>query len=201
MSKIKTGFGFGGCQGAFLKTLWIEKNIKYDGSQLRPLFAYETQGLLGTSIVAFRGACDVSWDHMKDLEDLRARSPIRGSDMLHFILEIFDSSLWGAVAFQRLMASVVAKVLCDLTEGKLVLVRDGDDLYTTDRKKLSISIANKNLNSVMIHFAVNISNEGTPIPTCSLNDFGVDPFQFSKEVLLKVSREYQETLEATQKVR
>lgn len=184
-----------------MKTLWLETSLKYDGSQLRPLYAYENHGILGTSALAFRGACDISFQEMKDLEDVREQSAIRGSDMIHFILEIFDSSLWGAVSFQRLTASIVAQTIRDLTHGKVLLTRRGDDLYTSDQKKLSISIASKSQVSVMIHFAVNVSNEGTPVPTCALKDFGIAPEVFARTVLAQIALEYQGTLEATQKVR
>lgn len=188
-------------KGAFLKTLWIEKTLDYDGSQLRPLFAYESFGILGSSAVAFRGACDISFAEMKDLEDVRDQSAIQGSDMIHFIVEIFDSSLWGAVAFQRLLASLVGDTIKDLSQGKWLLDRQGDDLYTLDRRKFSISIASKSYVSVMIHFAVNVSNEGTPVSTSCLKDFEIDPLHFAKVVLANLAREYQGTLEATQKVR
>ncbi len=183
-----------------MKTKWIETKLAYDGSQLRPLFAYENYGILGTSCLAFRGSCDISFSQMKDLEDVRDQSAIRGSDMIHFILEIFDSSLWGAVAFQRLIASIVGQSIRDLTSGKILLVRSGDDLYW-NLKKLSISIASRSGVSVMIHFAVNVVNEGTPVPTCALKDFGIDPEIFARTLLPQIALEFQGTLEATQKVR
>jgi hypothetical protein len=53
----------------------------------------------------------------------------------------------------------------------------------------------------MIHFALNITNEGTPVPTCSLEDLQIDPKNFAEKVLKAFSEEYVSITEATQKVR
>src|SRR5262245_5019830 len=128
-----------------IKTKWIEKRIDYDGGQLRSLWNYLEQGILGDSAVAFRGACDISFEKMVDGEDLLDKSVIRGSDMVHFIAEIFDSKLVTAVALQRLLASIVRdsiESLAPQTKGKWL--RDGDDLFidgaslSDGGKKLSI---------------------------------------------------------------
>lgn len=183
-----------------MKSLWLEQKLNYDGGQLKSLFAYENHGLLGDSIVAFRGDCKIHFDQMVDLEDVRDQSKIEGSDMVHFILEVFQDSLWGAVALQRLMASICGDVVAQLSAGKYLLRRDGDDLFWGE-KKFSISIASRSSVSCMIHFAVNVSNKGTPVPTCALIDFAIDPQVFARTVLAKVSHECQTIKEATQKVR
>jgi hypothetical protein len=51
------------------------------------------------------------------------------------------------------------------------LVRSGDDLYLGDRK-LSISIATSSPVSVMIHAALNIVSQGTPVKAAGLYDLG-----------------------------
>lgn len=183
-----------------MKTLFLDGKLDYDGSQLRPLFAYEDHGVLGNSCIAFRGACDISFAQMKDLEDLRDQSAIRGADMVHFILEIFDPSLWGAVAFQRLTAAIIQQGVLDLSAGKIQLRRQGDDLFWNE-KKFSISIASKSAVSVMIHFAVNVSNQNTPVPTCALEDFKIPAEVFARTMLAHLAFEFQSTIEATQKVR
>jgi hypothetical protein len=101
-----------------MKTHFIDKKIKYDGTQLRSLFAYLEYGVLGNSVVSFIGPCDVSFDHMVDGEDLLAQSPICGSEMLHFIAEIFDEKLSTAVSLQRLFASIVKDYIVAKTNGK-----------------------------------------------------------------------------------
>ena len=186
-----------------MKSLWITKIFPYDGTQLRPLFAYLSEGLLGDSIVSWRGPCQIDWVNMVDGEDLRAQSPIAGSDMVHFIVEKFDCSLFAAVGLQRLITAIALELIRDLAkEGSLALqvFRVGDDLFCGERK-LSISVATLSLRSALIHFALNVSNEGTPVPTLSLTDLGIDPEQFSRILLDRVVEEVHSVIEATCKVR
>lgn len=183
-----------------MKTLWIDQTIKYDGTQLKSLFAYLNHQILGNSIVAFSGACDVSFDHMVDGEDLLQRAEIRGSNMLHFIIEIFDEKLITGVLVQRLFASIVQAKVLEMSKGQFSLKRTGDDLYL-DGKKLSISIAAHSPQSILVHFAMNISNEGTPVPTCSLEDLKINSTEFAKELLKDFSEEFMNMQEATWKVK
>lgn len=180
---------------------WLGRIQPYDGTQLRSLFGYMETGLLGNSCVCFRGACEISFEHMVDGEDVRAESPIRGSDMLHFIAEFFHQNLFSAVAFQRIIADLARTAVDELSQGRIKLSRSGDDLYWETEKKFSISIASVSPVSQMIHFAVNISNEGTPVKTSSLQDFGIDPEAFGNLLLKKISDEFASILEATMKVK
>jgi hypothetical protein len=181
-----------------MKTLFIKDPLQYDGTQLRSLFAYLDHKVQGDSVVAFTGACDISFTHMVDGEDLLEKAEIRGSNMLHFIFEIFDRELVTGVFLQRLFASIVADEIFKTTGQKLA--REGDDLYWQERK-LSISIATRSPVSVMVHFAMNISNQGTPVPTCSLEDFGLNPKIFGETLLLQIAKEYESILVARVKVR
>lgn len=189
-----------------MKSKLITQKIKYDGSQLKPLFAYENFGLLGNSIVSWQGACDVTLDHMVDLEDKIVNAKICGNEMLHFIIEIFNDSLLSAVALQRLFASIVQ---IEIFKAVKILnpknfIRTGDDLYfiqNTKKFKLSISIASKSSVSIQIHFALNIVNEGTPVPTSSLSQFKIKPHVLSKSIMASFVSEFDTILEATQKVR
>lgn len=181
-----------------MKTLFINKNFAYDGTQLHSLFAYLNYSLMGNSIVSWIGPCNISFDHMVDGEDLLQQSPIRSDEMLHFIVEIFDESLFSGVLLQRLFASICMDEISQRTGEKFT--RDGDDIYWKD-KKLSISIASQSIRSIMIHFAINTTNEGTPVPTCALSDFGISPEEFSKVILDKFQKEFLSVKEATWKVR
>lgn len=186
-----------------MKKLWINDVFNYDGSQLSPLFAYLNFGLLGDSIVSWRGPCQIPWNHMIDGEDLRVQSPIEGSDMVHFIIEKFNCELFSAVGLQRLMASIVMNhIQINIFQNgkKELLIRDGDDIYLKD-KKLSISVATLSRTSALIHFAVNISNEGTPVETCSLNDFSIKPVEFAQSIMTDFCNEVTSMVEATQKVK
>lgn len=181
-----------------MKTQFIDESFKYDGTQLRPLFAYLQYQILGNSVVSWIGPCDIPIEHMVDGEDLLAGAEIRGQEMLHFIFEIFDRELVTGVFLQRLFASLVRDQI-EAKTGKS-LRRSGDDLYWDDRK-LSISIATKSTNSVMVHFAMNVVNDGTPVATCSLQDLKLEPKAFALDLLSLVSEEYENILEASYKVR
>ncbi|MGZ3785411.1 MAG: DUF366 family protein, partial [Bdellovibrio sp.] len=180
---------------------FIEQKFAYDGTQLRSLYAYLEHGILGPSIIAWQGPCSISFDHMVDGEDLLAKAVIQGDEMLHFIIEVFDRDLFSAVALQRLFASICRDYLqnsaISLGEKNLVgdnlqaskgnscgksLIRDGDDIYLEDRK-LSISIATKSPVSVMVHFAMNITNKGTPVKTLSLQDLKLEPKNVAEDLI------------------
>lgn len=178
---------------------WLDQKEKYDGTQLRSLYSYLNHQLLGNSIVSWRGACDVSFEHMVDGEDLLDQSAIRGSDMLHFIVEVFDVSLLGGVFLQRLLASIVKDVI-ETQNPKVKLLREGDDLYW-ERKKLSISIATSSPVSTLVHFAVNVNPAGAPVVACGIEEMGLEPKLFATHVMEKFSAEFVSCQIATMKVR
>lgn len=182
-----------------MKAKFLETTDKYDGSQLASLRGYLNHGLLGDSIVAWIGACDVTFEHMVDGEDLLQKAKIAGDKMLHFVIEKFDISLFAAVSLQRLLASIVMDCLKE-REAAHELVRQGDDIFLGDRK-LSISIATQSPVNSLIHFAVNITNKGTPVKTLSLEDLGVDPRAFAIEIMGRFCAEVESIQQATQKVR
>lgn len=171
----------------------------YDGSQLVPLWIYLKHQIQGPACVSWVGPCQVTQDLMLDGEDLLAKAEIRGGEMLHFIAELFDTPLVTAVCFQRLFASIVAEVVTQLNP-KVILKRQGDDLYFGN-KKLSISIAAPAVRSSLVHFAINVTNQGTPVPTCALADFLIDPQTLAQDVLSKVANEWNDIVLATWKVR
>lgn len=186
-----------------MKSLISESSETYDGSQLRSLFNYLQHGVLGDSIVAWIGPCQIPFEHMVDGEDLRAQAKIEGSEMVHFIVELFETQLFAGVCAQRLMASVVMEHLREgspVRELALSLRRDGDDIYAGE-KKLSISIATASPVSSLIHFAVNASNRGTPVPTLSLEDLKIEPRAFAEDVAAAVCKELSTSRDATRKVR
>ncbi len=179
-----------------MKYKFINTPIHYDGAQLKPLYAYVSHRVHGDSIVAFAGSCDVTLEHMVDAEDYVVKAQIKSDKMLHFIVEVFKPDLTMAVTLQRLLVCIVQNALA---EKKAVLRRDGDDLYSGSNK-LSVSIASVSSVSSMIHLGLNIENTGTPVPTCALKDFSVEPLAFANEILEKFSSEYDSIVAATQKV-
>ena len=186
-----------------IKAKWIEKSFLYDGKQLRSLYNYQEHDLVGHSVVAWIGPCDVLPDHMKDLVDLKNNEKICGQSMLHFVMEIFDLPLLGGVFLQRLFAGLVLEELMKYEQVRLQVsdwTREGDDLYFKDGK-LSISVAIPSVRSSLIHFALNVVNEGTPVKTCALSDFGIDAKDFAKKVFSRFEKEFSSSVEATYQVR
>ncbi|MFN8845413.1 MAG: DUF366 family protein [Bdellovibrionales bacterium] len=181
-----------------MKTKFLKDEFLYDGSQMKPLDNYLKYDLLGDSCLSWIGPCEISFDKMLDGEDLIEKCEIRGSKMLHFIFEIFQRELVSAVFLQRLFASLVQAYVFE--NSKIYLKRDGDDLYLED-KKFSISIAAPSINSNMVHFAVNVSNLGTPVKTVSCEDLNIKPEVMAEVLLKKISHEYQSIINASFKVR
>lgn len=186
-----------------MQSLFIQEKFTYDGTQLKSLFGYLNYGVLGNSVISWIGPCQVSFEHMVDGEDLLAQSPIAGAEMLHFVVEIFDRDLFAGVALQRLFASILRDYLQEKAGSVLKSVpleRDGDDIFWGE-KKLNISIATKSPVSTLIHLAINVTNRGTPVETCSLEDFHLAPEMVAEDLMQQWQREFEAILKATQKVR
>lgn len=181
-----------------METLFIEKEIKYIGSQLAPHWIYKNFHIQGDAIVAFIGEVDVKLDEMVDIEDVINNEPIYSKKMLNFIIENFNSSLEQMVWIQRLFISIIKEVI---EEYGIIVKRDGDDLFF-DNRKLSVSIATKSITSCLIHTALNIIKEGAPISASDLSEIGiVDVREFAQKIMQKFSNEAQSIKMATYKVR
>lgn len=163
---------------------FIDQSLKYDGKQLSSLWAYKNFSLQGDSIVAFRGECHVAISEMVDLEDVKANAFIYSKDMLHFIIEHFQLDLEKTITRQRLLIAIIKELLTVLTNKNIV--RKGDDIFI-DNRKLSVSIATLSPVSTLIHIGINISSEGTPVPTISLTDLGIEDIQ---DFALKIMESY-----------
>jgi hypothetical protein len=178
---------------------FVSDNLSYDGSQLRSLFGYLDHKILGDSFIAFIGPCNIPFSNMVDGEDFLDQSEIRGGLMLHFIIEEFGKNLELAVTRQRLLAAIVNDKLSQGCPSKL-FNREGDDLYV-DGGKLSISIATVSPVSALIHFALNITNENTPVKTSCLSDLKIQPKAFSDQIAEIFLGEIKTIKEACRKVR
>ncbi|ODV49112.1 MULTISPECIES: DUF366 family protein [Methanohalophilus] len=134
----------------------MDEIYDYDGSQISSLWAYQMFGIQADSVVAFRGQCDVQIAHMIDLEDKRENESIVSADMLHFIIEHFDSTdLKLIYTRQRLFTALVAETLFSMG---IMTKREGDDLFVNG-KKLTVSIASTSAVSQKIHFGINVSHD------------------------------------------
>lgn len=169
-----------------MKHVLADKNIDYDGSQLRSGWISEEFGIGEDAIAAFIGACDVKPEFMVDLEDLGAGAKIYSREMLHFIVQHKGSSLKEITLRQRLLICIIRDALEESVPG-LKIVRSGDDLFDRDAK-LTISIATTSPVSGLIHAGINISSEGTPVKTKGLKDLAINP----KVLALSISERYSE---------
>ncbi|NBX67778.1 MAG: DUF366 family protein [Proteobacteria bacterium] len=170
-----------------LSIQYLDSSIAYTGKELKPHWIYENTGLLGNSLTAFQGPCEVSLAHMVDLEDVKRKAPIYSLDMVHFLGEFFIDSLDHGILLQHLLVATAYGWLWE--QGIRDLSRKGNDIYYRSRK-LSVSIATKSPVSVLIHFGINVKTEGTPIPTSGLNELKIEPKAFAQGCLETFLRDY-----------
>ena len=182
-----------------MKTLFIENEIKYIGSQLAPHWIYKNFKIQGDAIVAFVGECEVKLTEMVDIEDVINNEPIYSKYMLSFITEQFNVELVEGVFRQRLLVTCIKEAL---DRCGFFVRRNGDDLFVND-KKLSVSIATKSMTSVLIHTGLNILSDGAPIPVSGLgSDLGIEDIkEFAQEIMQKYSDEIEDIILASTKVR
>lgn len=168
-----------------MKTLFIEEELAYDGSQLSSHWAARRTAFEGDSLVAFLGPCDVKPEHMVDLVDRARGECIRAARMAHFIAEHFGDDILKAVLRQRALVSCAREALA--SSGQPV-ERKGSDLYARKRK-LSVSIATVSPVSGLIHLGVNVEPRGAPVEAIGLNELGVDELAFVREMLARYEEE------------
>jgi len=182
-----------------MKTFFIDKEIKYIGSQLAPHWIYKNFNIQGDAIVAFVGECEVKLSEMVDIEDVINNEPIYSKLMLSFISEQFNIGLVEGVLRQRLLVTCIKE---ELEKRGFKPKRNGDDIFING-KKLSVSIATKSINSVLIHTGINILSEGAPIEVSALeSDLGIaDVKDFAINVMNAYKNEIDDIILASTKVR
>ena len=180
-------------------TKYIDEEIKYIGSQLAPHWIYKNYKLQGDAIVAFCGECEVKLTEMVDIEDVINNEPIYSKYMLSFITEQFNVNLVEGVFRQRLLICIIKE---ELEKRGVFVERNGDDLMIKGGK-LSVSIATKSHNSILIHTGLNILSEGAPIKACGLtSELGiVDIKEFGNTIMQRYSDEIEDIVLASTKVR
>lgn len=177
----------------------LEQEIKYEGWQLSPHWIYKNFKIQGDAIVAFTGECDVKLTEMVDIEDVINNEPIYSKSMLSFISEQFNVGLVEGVFRQRLLICIIKEAL---EKRGFKITRNGDDLFFED-KKLTVSIATKSVNSILIHTGINIDSEGAPVKASGLtSELGItDIKNFANEILTNYSQEIDDIILASTKVR
>lgn len=183
-----------------MKNIFIEKEIKYDGRQLAPHWIYKNFNVIGDCICAFIGEVEVKLTEMVDVEDVIKNEPIHSKSMLNFIVEFFGIGLSEGVLRQRLLITTIKELIEKYCDKKII--RNGDDIFIDD-KKLSVSIATTSSNSVLIHTALNLESEDTPIPVSTLpqNANITNIKEFAQEVMIRYTEEIEDIYLATCKVR
>jgi hypothetical protein len=113
----------------------------------------------GSSIVSWIGPMNVQPDELIDYEDVGLE--IKSDEMIHFIIEHFDvqpADMRLCYHRQRILIMIVQDLLQEIG---IKTRRKGDDLYCDDGK-LSVSVATCSASSMKIHFAMNLTSQGTP---------------------------------------
>jgi hypothetical protein len=160
-----------------MKTHFIEEEIPYTGDELSNHWSYRNFGILGDSVVAFVGPCEVERDKMVDLEDVLNDDFIYSKMMLNFIVEIFGISLQEGVLIQRLFSSIIQDRINNMLDGANIR-RRGDDLFYHETQKLSVSICTLSPTSILIHTGLNIDSAGAPVEASGLSsELGMDAIE------------------------
>ena len=189
----------------------IEQEI-YDGDFIHKRFAYEQfrkdVSPVG-NVVAFRAPMDVT-TNLIDLEDTLSNDYIASADAINFCWEIPNLCPLGAVSFQRLFNTNIAKFLSKRI--KVPIVMDGDDImvqqsfvgsdgYEHELGKVSVSITYSLENVAVGHTAVNIvAGSDAPGFAYSSDLSDVDAESFMNEVIAYFNHEVKDQFVATTKV-
>lgn len=182
-----------------MKSIFLEKIITYNGTQLCSHWILKNSELKGDAIVSFIGPCDVDLSHMVDLEDVLGKKPIYSESMLHFIAEHFECDLEKTILRQRLLITQIQEEYRGYVPSAFI-IRKGNDLFI-ENFKLTVSIATTSPVSTLIHTGINISSRNTPVPTWGLKDDAIDPILFAKGVMKRYVEEMEGVRWARAKVR
>ena len=185
-----------------MKSKFLEQEICYTGKELAPHWIYKNFNIQGNAIVSFIGEGEVKLPEMVDIQDVLENSPIYSKKMVHFIVEHFNIPLIEGVLRQRLLVNIAREVIMSNLPDKENVVRDGDDLFYNNGK-LSVSIAGKSLNSVLIHLGINIDSDGAPVYAAGLeSDMNIKNHEeIAGQIMLNYCKEYDEIINASCKVR
>jgi hypothetical protein len=185
-----------------MQSKFIEKEICYTGKELAPHWIYKNFSIQGDAVVSFIGECEVKLSEMVDIEDVLNDSPIYSKKMVHFIVEHFNISLLEGVLRQRLLINIAKETIMPYLPSSAAIVRNGDDLFYNNGK-LSVSIAAKSVNSVLIHLGINIDSDKAPVKAAGLDsEMNLKNHEeIAKQIMLNYCNECDEIINASCKVR
>ncbi|MBN2543050.1 DUF366 family protein [bacterium] len=165
-----------------MRYIILNETHKFTGiEEIKPHWALEKFGLVGDSIVAFSGPCNIKPEYFVDIVAAKRGKEIFSKNMLHIVVEHFDTDIEKAILKQMLLISIIQEKLENRITERTIL-RWGDDLFD-ENCKLTTSAVIKTLISTKIYVGINISSEGTPIKTRGLEDYGIDPFELIEAVI------------------
>ncbi len=175
-----------------MKHIKLKEKLLYDGSQIEPQWAFRTFKIKDSNIVSWIGPMDIQPENIVDYED--QHNEIKGDELLHFMIEHFDSQPANIRLCYHRQRLFILLVKDNLDRLNIKTLRKGDDLYYINSEankiqikgKFSVSIATCSNTSMKIHFALNITSEGTPsdVEVASIMDCLKD---LSMEDLLQLS--------------
>jgi len=185
-----------------MKSKFIEQEICYTGKELAPHWIYKNFNIQGDAVVGFIGECEVKLSEMVDIQDVLENSPIYSKKMVHFIVEHFNIPLIEGVLRQRLLINIARETILSHLPKNEIIIRNGDDLFYNNGK-LSVSIATKTINSVLIHLGINIDSTDAPVNAAGLeSEMNLKNYkEISRQIMLNYCKEYDEIINASCKVR
>ncbi len=183
-----------------MKSLIIREPIEFDASAMRPHWAQEKFDILGDSIVAFHGKCNIPEQDFMDLRKRKKGPCLCAEDMLHFVAEQFQPYLEMAVLRQYLLVLIAGEKLEHRVDPSLEIIRWHDDLFL-DNRKLTVTAVAKTPVSTKIHLGINIDPTGTTQPAVGLAELGIDPFDLAEAIVDQYKLEMQEIREKVWSIR
>lgn len=164
-----------------MKSLYVKEKIKFTGEQLEPHWTYKNFDILGDSILAFVGPCDLKEEYLVGVDHFKKKTQIKSEMMLHFLVEHFDQDLEKAILRQKLLMSILKDKLNHRLGGD-VFQRWGNDIFEQDFK-LTVSTVTRTPVSTKIHLGINISSKDVPVKAKGLSDYGIDPDDIAEVVM------------------
>jgi hypothetical protein len=164
-----------------MKSLYVKEKMKFTGEQLEPHWTYKNLDILGDSILAFVGPCDLKEEYLVGVDHFKKKTQIKSEMMLHFLVEHFDQDLEKAILRQKLLMSILKDKLNHRLGGD-VFQRWGNDIFDQDFK-LTVSTVTRTPVSTKIHVGINISSKNVPVKARGLSDYGIDPDDIAEVVM------------------
>lgn len=170
-----------------MRSKFIKEDLNFTGEQFSSLFAYDSFNLLGDSIIAFIGACDVSIKEIADLELAKSgKKTFYCPKMLHFLAEHFEVDMEKAI-FRSLLLLNIIKDLINEKLDKYLIKRVGTELFEND-SRIAFSLASSSPVSSLIYVGVALvpAEEGKGK---GLEGYGIEPVAFANEVMDRYTKE------------